>query len=425
MSSRKDRKCVKCPTMIGRDSSTGLCQKCLVESRKPVQRRCAKCPENISQKNQTGLCTKCLRESKRLPDRICLHCPAVIARDSKSGLCAECMQKQRHSTTVSEDRERRRVQNEISYLKQRYDEAVDTIERQAKELSAVTEISDGLQTFLIEPSTKSGTSEATAVMCASDWHVEENVGGEVSGLNTFNLEIARYRATRFFQKGLRLTNLLAQDIKIPTIVLPLLGDFITNDIHDTDQNEVTPIFALIEAQNMIISGIEFLLSESNYNLVIPCHSGNHARTTQKTQFASENGHSLEYLMYLHLASYFRDDPRVKFVIPEGMHSYVQIYDQTIRFHHGHAVKYGGGVGGIYIPVNKAIAQWNKGRHADLDVFGHFHQMRDGGNFICNGSLIGYNAFALSIKADYEVPKQALFLIDKKRGRTCTWPILVG
>jgi len=356
-------------------------------------------------------------------------CGKLVARENKTGLCAACYRAARAaavpSAQVTSDLERQRTQGELTSLRRRYDEALKTIERQDKELRTVGDLGDGLQTFLIEPSTRSGTSEATAVMCASDWHVEENVGAEVSGLNHFNLEIARNRATRFFQKGLRLVNLLAQDIKIPQIVMPLLGDFITNDIHDTDMNEVQPIAALIEAQNMIISGIEFLLAESNYNLIIPCHSGNHARTTQKTRFASEHGHSLEHLMYLHLATYFRDDPRVKFLIPEGMHSYVQIYDQTIRFHHGHAIKYGGGVGGIYIPVNKAIAQWNKGRHADLDVFGHFHQMRDGGNFICNGSLIGYNAFALSIKADFELPKQALFLIDKKRGRTCTWPILVG
>jgi hypothetical protein len=130
-------------------------------------------------------------------------------------------------------------------------------------------------------------------------------------------------------------------------------------------------------------------------------------------------------MYVHLKAYFRNEPRVTFIVAEGMHSYVKVYDTMIRFQHGHAIKYGGGVGGIYIPVNKSIAQWNKARHADLDVFGHFHQSKDGGNFICNGSLIGYNSFALSIKADYEQPKQQLFLMDKKRGRTCTWPILVG
>jgi hypothetical protein len=109
------------------------------------------------------------------------------------------------------------------------------------------------------------------------------------------------------------------------------------------------------AQEHIVSGIEFLLANSKYNFIVPCHSGNHARTTKQTYFSSENGHSLEYLMYLHLAAYFRGESRVKFIIPEGYHSYLKVYDQTLRFHHGHAVKYGGGVGGIFIPAYKAIS----------------------------------------------------------------------
>lgn len=359
-------------------------------------------------------------------------CNRMVARENKTGLCSACYRAQRKATsapaTVASDRERQRTQEELSTLRRKYAEALKTIERQDRDLNTVEELSSNMTTFVIDPIEKSaGTNEGTVVLVASDWHVEENVGPEVSGLNKYNLEIARDRATRFFQKGLRLTELLQKDITINTMVLALLGDFITNDIHDAENaevNEVLPIHALLEAQGMIISGIEFLLEHSKLELVIPCHSGNHARTTKTTRFTTENGHSLEYLMYKHLAVYFRDEPRVTFIIPEGMHSYVQIYGQTIRFHHGHSVKYQGGVGGIYIPVNKAIAQWNKGRHADLDVFGHFHQMRDGGNFICNGSLIGYNAFALSIKADFEPPKQALFLMDKKRGRTCTWPILM-
>ena len=87
------------------------------------------------------------------------------------------------------------------------------------------------------------------------------------------------------------------------------------------------------------------------------------------------------------------------------------------------MRYGGGVGGLTIPVNKAIAQWDKLHQVDLDVFGHFHQFMDGGKFISNGSLIGYNAYAMSIKAGFEPPKQAMFLIDKKRFKTFVAPIL--
>lgn len=350
-------------------------------------------------------------------------------KDVSAKLCQECRTKARRaavpSVQVQGDRERQRQNAALSDLRTRYTEALKTIERMEKEHGITAHLGDGLDTFHIAPKKSSNTSEGTVVVVASDWHVEENVGAEVGGLNLFNLDIARTRVEKFFRSALRLTNLLQQDITIETMVLALLGDFISNDIHDefADITEVTPMHALIAAQNMAASGIEFLLKHSTLKLIVPCHSGNHARTTKTTRFSTENGHSLEYLMYCHLAAYFRNEPRVTFIVPEGMHSYLQIYDTTIRFQHGHAIKYGGGVGGIYIPVNKAISQWNKARHADLDVFGHFHQMRDGGNFICNGSLIGYNAFALSIKADYEPPKQALFLIDKKRGRTCTWPII--
>lgn len=314
----------------------------------------------------------------------------------------------------------------LAVLGAKYKEALRTIERQESELRAVNVLGQGVEKYTIRPLVGSGSSEATPVIVASDWHVEELVGAEVGGLNLYTPEIAAERATTFFQASLRLLRLLNQDVKIRKVVLALLGDFITGNIHgeaNAETNELTPTHAIVAAQNMLIAGIEFLLNHTDYEFVIPCHSGNHARTTDKTRFGAENGHSLEYLMYLHLAAYFRGEPRVTFIIPEGMHSYIDLYGYTIRFHHGHAVKYGGGVGGIYIPVKKRIAQWQKGRRADLDVFGHFHQLRDGGDFICNGSMIGYNSYALSIGADYEPPKQALFLIDKKRGRTATWPIL--
>jgi hypothetical protein len=129
-------------------------------------------------------------------------------------------------------------------------------------------------------------------------------------------------------------------------------------------------------------------------------------------------------MYHAMANYFKDEPRVTMLIPEGAHSYVNVYGYVIRFLHGHDVKYGGGVGGLTIPLNKSIAQWDKAKKANLTCLGHFHQRFDGGNFLVNGSLIGYNAFALSIKASAEEPAQAFALIDKKRGKTLVCPILL-
>ncbi len=355
----------------------------------------------------------------------------------RGGLCRKCRGRADRTTEqtphiitpaeqIERDRELVRARGDLAAVRLKYGEALKSLDRVEHELAAVTAMAQGVAPLEITPKESSGTSEATVVIVASDWHIEESVGAEVGGLNRYNLEIAESRAKNFFASSLRLVRLLKQDVTIHTIVLALLGDFITNDIHEeqVEKNSLTPTNAIITAQNWLIGGVEFLLEHTDCDIVLPCHSGNHARTTKSTRFGTENGHSLEFLMYLHMAAYFRHEPRVKFLIAEGMHSYLNIYGQTIRFHHGHAIKYAGGVGGIYIPVNKAIGQWDKGRRADLDVFGHYHQLIFAPKFVCNGSLIGYNSFALAIKADYERPQQALFMIDKKRGKTAMWPVLM-
>lgn len=327
---------------------------------------------------------------------------------------------------IASDRKKLGQKVEGAALSKKYTTALKTIEGLERELSFVKRLEGTVETYKIEPKKVSGTSEAVCVWMASDWHVEEEVDpATISGLNKYTLPIAKDRAQQFFKNALRLTTILARDVEIKTIVLALLGDFFSNDIHEeiAEMAQESPVHAIIEAQNMIASGIEFVLKNSLVEIVVPCHSGNHARSTDTTRFSTENGHSFEFYMYTYLKMYFRNEPRVKFLISEGYHSYMDIYGTSVRFHHGHAIKYGGGVGGITIPVNKAIAQWNRGRKADLDVFGHFHQRFDGGNFLCNGSLIGYNAFALSIKASFEKPSQTLFLIDKKRGKTCVWPVM--
>lgn len=326
---------------------------------------------------------------------------------------------------VGFDRERTRLSAALTAMKAKYAESLKANERLEAERDAVLGL-QGTTPCVIEPRHGSGTSEATVVVLASDWHVEELVDpSTVSGLNSYNLDTADARIKTFFTATARLTALLQKDVKIETMVMGLLGDFISGDIHEeiSEVCQLPPMEAVVFAQDRLIGGIDFLLNHTKLNLHFKCHSGNHGRTTKTTRFAMENGHSLEYLMYRHLAAYYRGEKRVSFDVAEGPHSYATIYGTEMRFQHGHMVKYGGGVGGIYIPVNKAIAQWNQGRAADLDVFGHFHTQVDGNIFNANGSMIGYNTFALSIKAPFDVPKQTLFLLDKKRGKTCVWPIL--
>jgi hypothetical protein len=313
--------------------------------------------------------------------------------------------------------ERKREKQQLSYL-------IKENERLEREVQAASALRRPVQNYKIGRS-QSLSGEATMIALASDWHLEEEVkAAQVNGLNTYTLEIARARALSYFSTLLRLIQIEQQNTKVDNLVLALLGDFITGDIHEelVETAKLGPTEACRFAQELIISGLDYLLKNSKLNILCVCHSGNHGRTTKDQRHATEHAHSLEWLLYNNLADRYRDEPRVTFQIPDSYHSYVQVYDWTIRFHHGHAINYGGGVGGITIPVRKAIAQWNTLKRADFDCFGHFHQAFDGSNFVANGSMIGYNAYALSIKAGYEEPIQMLFGIHSKLGKFITRPI---
>lgn len=313
-------------------------------------------------------------------------------------------------------------------FKKKYEETLIRLDERDKEIETILKLDTGLDIIKIEPKELNNGSESTAVALLSDWHFEETVHpSSVNGLNKFNTEIAKERVIYLFQTIVKFVKIHKEETTINNLILALLGDFISGGIHDDlkEGNEMQTIPAIMEVEKLIASGIKHILENTDVNIIIPCSMGNHSRITEKQRVSTESGNSLELWMYCHLRDVFADNERVKFIINEGYHTYVKVYDYTLRFSHGHAIKYGGGIGGIFIPVFKAISQWNKGKFANLDLFGHFHQMKDGGNFITNGSLIGYNAFAVKIKADYEKPKQAFLLIDKSRFVICTRSILLN
>lgn len=298
-------------------------------------------------------------------------------------------------------------------------EALKKIDSLEKEKEALFVLKKPAQAFDIKPS-KHGTNRAVPVIVASDWHVEETVTlGQVNGMNEYNPQIAEARAKAFFASNLRLLDIYKKYSSIDTAVLALLGDFISNTIHDelAEGNAMLPGDAIWFAKSLLYSGIKFLLDNTDINFIVVCHTGNHGRMTKKVHVSTEAGNSLERYMYRHLAEMFEGEKRIRFIIPEGMISYHNILGTTVRFLHGHSIRYQGGVGGIHIPVRKAIAQWDRVHKADMTVLGHFHQAMWGGHYVVNGSLIGYNAFGEFIKADYEPPRQMFFLVHEGRGVT--------
>jgi hypothetical protein len=280
--------------------------------------------------------------------------------------------------------------------------------------------------YVIEPHHGTSTSEAVAFALATDWHIGATVRPEtVSGLNTFNVAIAKERIKHFFERLVRLTDKERQDIAIEELVLFLGGDLIDGALHlDTIMtNEIAePIRQSILCQELIEAGLNFLIEHGKFKrITVVCCDGNHGRVTQKMHFNSRQGNALEYVIYYNLAKRF---PQLNWVIADGLHAHLKVFNYTIRFHHGDTIGFGG-VNGPYTYLNRRIYQWDQAHKADYTVQGHLHCYTVGTRrWLINGSLIGYSPYAVGLGGEFQPPIQAFFLLDKKRGVTVQIPILV-
>lgn len=270
------------------------------------------------------------------------------------------------------------------------------------------------------------TGSATAIICCCDWHVESNVDPRsIDAANEFNLDIAAKRVKRNWQKTLYLLDFARHISNIRELVLWLGGDLINGTIHEEleESNFLGPAEAVLYVQDLVATGIDLLLREAKVNrITVVTNFGNHGRTTRRRRISTGYRHSWEWLAYNNLAGYYRRRDKVAFQISQGYHNWLNVQGYDVRFHHGDAVRFAGGVGGVTIPLRKKIAQWNKRRAAKLDVLGHFHQFLDGWDYVVCGALVGYDAYALEIGAEFQQPTQTFIVIDREYGKVMTVPV---
>jgi hypothetical protein len=336
---------------------------------------------------------------------------------SRRTLSAEVSAAVADLSRVDADAALARVRSELADMKARYSAALRSLDAERSKSDALAGL-QGLDSVGGGVSGRLAHTEATAVIVLSDWHVEEHVDpATVSGLNEFTLEIADRRIAELRNRFSKLVEHERGLAKIDRIVVCALGDFISNIIHEdtAELAQLGPLAALRWAGERL-RGFVDLASSLAKEVIVLTSTGNHGRTTMKPRVATENEHSFEQHLYLTMAEQEKNR-NVRWVISPGYLNTVDLQGFVLRAHHGHAIRYGGGVGGIAVPANKAISQWNRAARADLDVFGHWHQWSWINNrYVSNGSLIGHSAYAVRIKAEYEFPCQSFIVID--HGRNC-------
>lgn len=315
---------------------------------------------------------------------------------------------------------------DLAATKARYKQALKLLDAERARSDALA----GLQNITGKPPRKAKAGKKTAatmLLLLSDWHVEEKVTPEsVNGLNDFSLAVADKRIAELLERFLCCLEHERNLAKIDRVVVWCGGDFISGHIHE-DTAELAALAPLAAARwagerlRMVIDAIADVVGE----VVVVTNSGNHGRSNSgKPRIGTEMDHSFEQNLYLTMAA-AESRENVRWQVAEGHLGYLDLNGFVVRHHHGHAYKYGGGVGGIHVGVSKANAAWNALRPADLTIFGHWHQFSwlRAGRYVSNGSLIGHSAYATRLKAAYEPPCQAAVVIDHKRHEvTRAYPI---
>jgi hypothetical protein len=308
---------------------------------------------------------------------------------------------------------------------------VRRLERDVLAANKRAEVVDGLRAGARRPRPLKYTKNlhrrvATPVLLCSDWHVGELVRADkVNGVNSYTQHEARHRGNRLAEALLWLVEHHRNSFELRELVVWLGGDLITGYLHPDQQqsNTLPPNQEVLLVQDMVSNLLDSALSLPGIERVtLPCSYGNHGRTTHKPQIATGAENSFEWLLYQQLARSYAGT-KAEFSIAAGEFTRLQVHQTRLGFTHGDAVKYGGGVGGIMIPILRQIPRWDSYGACDLWNMGHFHSYHQTPRVAINGSLIGTSSYGMRV-AGYETPAQAFYLVDAKRGPCQATPIWV-
>lgn len=350
--------------------------------------------------------TPAQRDAKRKADRERMRDIKAAARSSPS--------------PVEEQRQKDRLASLEAVRKK----LVKDLMAKEEELAAFKAMPSSPKPISVPSKVNAKQRKAVATLLCSDWHIEEEVDpATVNGLNAYNLEIAAKCITRLAEGFSWMLTDPRFDVR--TAVVALLGDLLSGYIHPelVEGNLLSPQ----EAQIWLIDHIEGMLRQilattDLERIIVPCHSGNHGRATEKQRVSSREANSNEQVVYQTLKRLFRGEPRIEFHIASGEWSEIDAMGFTLAFTHGDSFQYGGGVGGISIPIRRGISRQFQGRKIHQFNMGHFHQRQDFGDIQINGSMIGYGPYSQRIHAPFEPRQQSFYLIDSERGKCLSAPI---
>jgi len=267
-----------------------------------------------------------------------------------------------------------------------------------------------------KPNTKKQSEDM--VILWSDMHVGMINKNPLTGKITYNDEILEKIELPNFIKGIyRFYELYKPAYNIETLYILDLGDNITNDrIYEGQQLEITcnvgrQILRLFQYQSDFIKHMLKIFP----NVVFVGVPGNHSRTTS-TPISEDATNSFEFLKNQLLKERFRNNKRVKIIVPETYMYSIKIRGHKYLLLHGNIIR-----GTSLNSIEKAtmqLADLAKQEYYDIIIMGHLHtalklKIKPTTSLLVNGCWIDVDSYAYNTLRKYSTATQWSFLVSKK------------
>ena len=302
---------------------------------------------------------------------------------------------------------------------------VDTIKRYVTPLKATKQY----------PTRKPGSKKrgkASQVMVAplTDTHVGDNVKKEQTvGLNEYDIELFSRRMWGWSNQVLTLAEYRRNICDVDELVVPMLGDMISGDIHEelARTNIDNCMMQMMYGAKIISQALMFLAPHFE-EIKVPCVVGNHGRMTRKIP-SKDRYMDWDYMLYQWVAVFVSEQPNIVFEIPKSTSN---IANRNVLMMHGDSIGGGGATATILRTVTalRSVLQYKTQLIADDEfnisssfddvLLGHFHRVDEidigtGSLHIC-GTMKGGDEFTISRLNVITKPKQIVLYFHPEYGQ---------
>ena len=334
--------------------------------------------------------------------------------------------------------------NEADHYKKLYAQASDEITTHQSIIDIIQTVTQPFKEQPLvkaySPEGKRGREPQSVVAPLSDTHIGDNVDyNQMSSLNAYTIDIFNARLYGWASQILDLVDYRRSFAEIPELVVPLLGDMVSGDIHQElrETNQDNTMGQMIRGANLIAQALMFMAPHFK-TVRVPCVVGNHGRMTQKPP-AKDKYVNWDYMLYQWVAAFCREQSNIEFEIPKSFFHVFPVCNRNILIMHGDSMKGKAATGDVLRTLTnmRTVLQYRTGLEEEVSsgqineegfngatffdsaFMGHYHRIDEfdigtGEAHIC-GCMKGGDEYALNQVSVISKPKQLVTYWHPKYG----------